>query len=144
MSNEQIQTTERATAAFVLSLLAGLWMLSAGGMMGGFGMGGMMRGYGGQGGQYGSYGMTHFRGMSGWMWGSGMHAFGMSWPWFGVLAGIVVLIGAVMLYVKPQQRRSWGIVILVISAIDFFVGMGGLLAGALGVIGGALALAAKV
>ena len=139
MSEGQTQTPERATAAFVLSLLAGLWMLSAGGMMGGFGMGGMMRA---QGGPYG-YGITHFQGMGGWMWGSGMHAFGMSWPWLGVIGGIVVLIGAVMLYVRPEQRRSWGLAILVISAVDVFVGMGGLLAGALGVIGGALAMAGK-
>ena len=124
MSEQQMQTTEKATAAFVLSLLAGLWMLSAGGMMGGFGMGGMMQGYGGQGGHYGSYGMSHFQGMSGWMWGSGMHAFGMSWPWLGVAAGIVVLIGAVMLYVRPQQRRSWGLVILADFSSRFFCGNG--------------------
>ena len=42
MSETQIQRTEQPTVAFVLSLLAGLWMLAAGGMMGGFGWGGMM------------------------------------------------------------------------------------------------------
>lgn len=133
MPVEQMETREKLTAPFVLSLLAGLWMLSAGSMMGGFGWGMM----GGQ------YGMAHWQGMHSWMWGQGMHAFGMSWPWLGVVAGILVLIGAVMLYVRPEQRRSWGLVILVVSAIDVFVGMGGLLAGALGVIGGVLALAAK-
>ena len=125
---------ERPTAAFVLSLLAGLWMLSMGGMMGGFGRGMM-------GGPNATYG--YHRMMGGWMWGSGMHAFGMSWPWLGVVGGVVVLIGAVMLYVRPQQRWGWGLVVLIVSAIDFFVGMGGLLAGALGVIGGALAMAGK-
>jgi hypothetical protein len=134
MPEGQVETTEKATAAFVLSLLAGLWMLSAGGMMGGLGFGRMM---GGQ------YGVANFHGAGSWMWGSGMHAFGMSWPWFGIVAGILVLIGAVMLYVRPEQRRSWGLMILVISAIDVFVGMGGVLAGALGVIGGVLAMAAK-
>jgi len=34
MSDAQMRTTGKATAAFVLSLLADLWMLSAGGMMG--------------------------------------------------------------------------------------------------------------
>lgn len=140
MSNRQTRTDEKATAAFILSLLAGLWMLFAGGMMGGIGFGGMMRG---QGDQYGPAGMSRFQGMSGWMWGSGIHAFGASWPWFGVAAGIVVLIGAVMLYVRPQERWGWGMAILIISAVDFFVGMGGLLAGVLGVIGGALAMAGK-
>jgi hypothetical protein len=133
MSDGQIQTTEKPTVAFVLSLLAGLWMLAAGGMMGGFGWGMM----GGQ------YGMAHRQGMGDWMWGRGMHAFGMSWPWFGLVAGIVVMIGAVMLNVKPEQRHSWGLVILVISVLDVFVGMGGLLAGALGVVGGVLAVNAK-
>jgi hypothetical protein len=133
MSNGQMQGTEKPTAAFVLSLLAGLWMLAAGGMMGGFGWGGMM------GGQHG-----HFHHIGSWMWGSGMHALGMSWPWFGLVAGIVVLIGAVMLYVRPEQRRSWGLVVLLISAVDVLVGMGGLLAGALGVVGGILAMTAKV
>jgi hypothetical protein len=65
------------------------------------------------------------------------------WPWFGIFAGIVVLVGAVMLYVKPEQRRSWGVVILVASALNFLLGMMGFLAGTLGVIGGVLALSTK-
>ena len=104
--------------------------------MGGLGWAGMM------GGQPGQYGMAQWQGMRDWMWGRGIHVFGMSWPWFGFIAGIIVLIGAAMLYVSPGQRRSWGLVILVISAIDVFVGMGGLFVGALGVVGGALAMAA--
>lgn len=124
----QIQTTEKPTAAFVLSLLAGLWMLAAGGMMGGFGWGDMMGGW---------------HGMGGWMWGRGTRSFGVWWPWFGVLAGIVVIVGAAMLYVKPEQRRSWGLVILAASGLNFFLGMMGPLAGTLGVIGGVLALSAK-
>ena len=123
MSDGQIRRTEQPTVAFVLSLLAGLWMLAAGGMMGGFGWGGMM---------------------GGWMWGrGGIRGFGVWWPWFGIFAGIVVLVGAVMLYVKPEQRRSWGVVILIASALNFLLGMMGLLAGTMGVIGGVLALSAK-
>lgn len=128
MPDEQIQRTQPPTAAFVLSLLAGLWMLGAGGMMGGFGWGGMMGGW---------------HGMGGWMSGGGTRNFGVWWPWFGIFAGIVVLVGAVMLYVKPEQRRSWGVVILVASALNIFLGMMGLLAGTLGVIGGVLALGTK-
>jgi hypothetical protein len=127
MPEEQIQRTEQPTAAFVLSLLAGLWMLAAGGMMGGFGWGGMMGG----------------QGMGGWMWGRGVRSSGLWWPWFGIFAGIIVLVGAVMLYVKPEQRRSWGVLILVASALNIFLGMMGLLAGTLGVVGGVLALATK-
>jgi hypothetical protein len=127
MSDGQVQPTEQPTVAFVLSLLAGLWMLGVGSMMGSFGWGGMMGGWHG--------GM-----MGGWIWGRGMGSFGVLWPWIGICVGIVVLIGAVALYVKPQQRRAWGLVVIVASALNFFVGMGGLLAGTVGVIGGVLAL----
>lgn len=117
--DEQVRPAGQPIAAFVLSLLAGLWMLAAGGMMGGVGWGRMMGGM------------------------QGMHGWGGRSPWFGVAAGIIVLIGAVMLYVRSEQRRSWGAVILVASALDIFLGMMGFLAGALGVIGGVLALSAK-
>ena len=97
--------------------------------MGGFGWGGMMGGW---------------QGMHGWMWGrGGIRGFGLLWPWFGIFAGIIVLVGAIMLYVKTEQRRSWGMVILVASALYMVVGMTGLLAGTLVVIGGVLALTAK-
>lgn len=128
MPEEQGQRTQQPTAAFVLSLLAGLWMLAAGGMMGGFGWGMMGRS----------------PGTGGWMWGQGgIRGLGVWWPWFGVVAGIVVLVGAVMLYVKPEQRRSWGVVIVVASALNFLLGMMGFLAGTLGVIGGVLAMSTK-
>lgn len=144
MSEISVQQSEKPTAAFVLSLLAGLWMLSMGGMMSGYGSGGMMNGWHAMDqwhnmGQW--HGMGQWQGMNGWMWGRGMHAFGLWWPWFGILAGVVVVIGAAIIYFRPQHRRTWGAVILVVSAIDFLLGMGGLLAGALGVIGGAMAMA---
>jgi hypothetical protein len=111
-----------------------------GGMMGGFGMGGMMGGM--MGGTYGPYHpMYNWRGMGGWMWGRGVYTFGMWWPWFGIAAGILVIAGAVTLYTNPKQQRGWGILILVVSALDFFLGMGGLIAGTLGVVGGILAIA---
>ena len=116
MPEEQVKRPEQPTAAFVLSLL------------GGFGWGGMMGGW---------------HGMGGWMGGQGIRTFGVWWPWFGVFAGIVVLVGAVMIYVRPEQRRSWGIVILVASALNIFFGMMGLLAGTMGVIGGVLAVGTK-
>lgn len=115
---------ERPTAAFVLSLLAGLWMLLAEAMMSGYGPGwhpgpGMMGG-------------------GGWMWGHGVVGW---WPWFGILAGIVVLVSAAMLYAQPRLSHAWGTLILVASALNLFLGMGGILASLLGIIGGALALA---
>ncbi len=122
MSNSH---AERPVTAFVLSLLAGLWMLLAGGaMMGSAGWGSMGPGMMGGGGM-------------GWMWGHGVIGW---WPWLGLLAGIIVLIGAAMLYAKPAQSQGWGIVILVASALNLFLGMGGLLASLLGIVAGALAL----
>lgn len=115
------QPIEKPTAAFVLSLLAGLWMLATGAMMSGYNWGEM----------------------GGWMWGHGMmrgFAPVLWWPWFSIIAGLVVIVGAAMLYSKPEQRQGWGIIILIALALNFFLGMGGLLAGVLGVIGGALAL----
>lgn len=119
------------TAAFILTLLAGLWMLAMGGMMYGMGPG-------------------FVEGGGSWMWGHGMmrgmmpgFGFGLGFPWFGAAAGIVLLIGSVFLYSRPEQSRTWGFVILVVSALNVLVGMGGLLAGALGVVGGSLAIAWK-
>ena len=126
------QTTEKPAAAFVLSLLAGLWMLAMGtwtmgwspnGAYGGWGMGGMM----GSGG--------------GWMWGHGI--LGVWWPWFGLVAGLVVLVGAAMLYAKPESAPAWGVAIVVVSALNLFLGMGGFLASILGILGGALAMSGK-
>ena len=86
--------------------------------------------------------MGDWRGMHGWMWNRA-GIYGPQWPWFGILAGTVVLVGATMLFAKPEQRRRWGGMILVASVLYIVFGMMGLLAGTLGVIGGALALTAK-
>lgn len=136
MPEARTQSAGQSTAAFVLSLLAGLWMLLTGGMMNHYGM--MMGGAS----SHGHFGMYGWSGMNGWMWGRGMHTFGLWWPWFGALAGIVVILGAVILFVKPAQARTWGWIILIASALDFFLGMGGLVAGVLGVMGGILAIRA--
>ncbi|MBI3961984.1 MAG: hypothetical protein HY335_04450 [Deinococcus sp.] len=128
MPEGELQTTEKPTAAFIFSLLAGVWMLAAGGLMYGFNWEDMMAGW---------------QGMGGWMLGHGMmrnFAPALWWPWFGFIAGIAVVTGAAMLYNKPEQRSAWGVVVLVVSALNFFIGMGGLIASALGVIGGVLAL----
>jgi len=98
------------------------------GMMGGFWgmMGGMMGGY---------------RGMMG---GIGI-PFGLmsGISFIGVLSGIIVIIGALMLSVRPADHVTWGTMILIFSLISF-LGMGGFFIGAiLGIVGGALALSWK-
>lgn len=134
MAVEKMQRSDRTTAAFVLSLLAGIFMVTAGGVMGGM-FAGMM------GGNYmgGPHAVGHFMWPMGpiYRFGAGIGAF---WFWLGLIAGAVVLVGAVLLQAAPGQRRLWGAVILIVSALELIAGPAGIVAGTLGVIGGALAL----
>ncbi len=60
----------------------------------------------------------------------------------GIISGILVLIGAFMMYYKrAEQAKTWGIVVLIFSIVALFGGGGGFLIGTiLGIIGGALAI----
>jgi hypothetical protein len=123
MTATQPQTVERPIAAFVLTLLAGLWLLGRSGMM------------------Y-RWGHEAWRGpMHGWMepWAPGAFL-GIGWPWLGIVAGVILLVAAVALHVRPEARRQWGIVILVTSGLHLLLGMGGFLADILGLVAGGLAL----
>ena len=125
------------TAPFVLSLIAGLLMLAGVGMMLTLTHGtqyyGMMGGYYGM--MNGYYGMMQGFGYGGW-WFYGAAV-------VGLVAGIIVLIGAVMIYAHPSSAPTWGLLVLVFSIVSFF-GMGGFFVGAiLGIVGGALAMTWK-
>ena len=62
----------------------------------------------------------------------------------GVAVGAFVLVGTVMLYVRPERHRNWGIIILIFSVLSVFPAIGGGLIGMiLGIIGGALAISWK-
>lgn len=133
------------TAAFVLSLIAGILLL-VGGILtsiwfiyGGYdyGNGGMMRGLGGM-----------MSGLGGMMNGyeSMMNRFGFPRGFMsglsliGLIAGAIVIIGAIMLNAHPADHITWSTVILTFSVISL-LGMGGFYVGALlGIAGGALAL----
>lgn len=76
-------------------------------------------------------------------WGAG--------PWFmggwlfslSLVAGAMVLFGAIMLNVRPRETRSWGIIILIFSVLGL-VGMGlSTLGGIIGIVGGAIALSER-
>lgn len=140
MNDESRHNTSRPTAGFALSLIAGLWMLFAGGMVGM----GYMGGHG-----WGDHMMEgdHHGGGYDWMWQHHqmMHGYGggMLWGWTGVIAGLLVLIGAILLYTRPATTRAWGVVILIASAVALLAGAGGFLAGVLGVVGGILAVTWK-
>lgn len=59
---------------------------------------------------------------------------------FGLVSGVIVAISAVMLQTGPARQRTWGVLILVFSALSI-LGAGGFVLGAiLGIVGGVLAL----
>lgn len=134
MNSTAVQTTSAPpTASFVLSLIAGLLILAGVGMMMTFPYGtpyyGMMGGYYGT--TNGYYGMMQGFGYGGWFYGAAV---------VGLISGIVILVGAIMLYTRPSQTATWGVVVLVFSILSLF-GMGGYFLGAiLGVVGGVLAM----
>ncbi len=122
---------ERPTIAVVLSLIGGVLILL------GSTMGFAMPMYGWMG-----YGMMGgFNHMMGNAWNPFVSMGGL---WLiGMVSGILVIVGAVMLNSRPAEHNAWGTIILIFS-VTSFLGMGGLLVGAiLGIIGGALALGFK-
>jgi hypothetical protein len=131
----------RPFAAFIVSLLAGLWMLLTAGMMiaGRYGAQPttMMDGdHNGQGG----------RAVSWWAWRPDLmsaHGPGSPWPTLGLIAGILVLIGALAILARPAKSRNWGLAILIASAVILAVGGAGFLACLLGIVGGILAMTWK-
>jgi len=117
------------TVAFVLSLIGGI-VIIAGSVIALF-----LLAYGSPYGTYYGMGM----GMMGYWFG-----YGSGWMWgltlVSLACGVPVLIGAIMLNVRPQEHVAWGIIVLVFSIVSF-AGMGGYFIGAiLGVAGGAIAL----
>src|SRR5579875_2600382 len=95
---------------------------------------------------YGEYGhpsvMYNWDGMYAWMYGRGVYGAGAWWPWFGLVAGFLLIVGGFAVYLNPRRQHAWGAAIIVISALDFLFGMGGLVAAVLGAVAGLVALAA--
>ncbi len=132
MNADMGRSSSMNMTAFILSLIGGILMLVNGAMS--FMM------------------LTYYGAGFGWMWGmmggymGMMGSLGFPFGSFlglmlvGLVCGVIVTIGALMLNSRPAEHRSWGLVILIFSAISF-LGMGGFYIGAiLGVAGGALAL----
>jgi hypothetical protein len=141
-----MSTHQTPVTAFALSLTAGILMLVSGiigylwltGTGINYGFDGMMNGYGGMMGGFNGM-MNGYQNM---MSGLGVHSSYMTgFSIIGLTAGILVLIGAIMLNTRPAEHTAWGALILAFSVISF-LGMGGFWIGALiGIAGGALALA---
>jgi len=63
---------------------------------------------------------------------------------FGIACGILVIIGAAMMYVRPEQHVPWSIVILVFTILGVLSTLGGLVIGLIpGLMGGILGLVWK-
>ncbi|MFW6117790.1 MAG: DUF6114 domain-containing protein [Thermoproteota archaeon] len=122
--------------AFVLSLMGGLiiliggiissmWFLYGGSVWRGT-CSGMMGGYHGM---MGSFGFPY-----GFMGGLSL---------VGLVSGIIIVIAAAMLDIRPQERQAWGVIVIIFSVISFLNMAGFLIGGILALIGGAFALSSK-
>ena len=134
--------TEKPTAAFILSLIGGIFILLGGGMrsmMVSYGFSSMMSDYWRYDGMMSQYGWEHGPGF-GMM---GRYAFGGIFGLVSVLFGVSVIVGALMLYNNPAQHTKWSIVILIFSVLSIFATAGFGTGFILGIIGGILALAWK-
>ena len=126
---------QKPVATFILSLIAGVFILlgaivmsmftfGAASMMGSMsGMAGMMSGmYGGM-----SMGV--------------MGGFVPALTALGLVSGVMVLFGSGMLYSRPSEGQRWGAIILAFSVVSILGGMGGFIVGlVLGTLGGILAI----
>ncbi len=61
----------------------------------------------------------------------------------GLALGSFVLLGSVLLKLKPSQRKAWGATILVFSLPSIIMGGGFIVGFILGIVGGFLALSGK-
>ena len=61
----------------------------------------------------------------------------------GLVLGVLVLIGAIMLRIKPAKKKVWGIIIVIFSIPSVITGGGLIIGFILGIIGGVLALSRK-
>lgn len=119
---------QKPTAAFVLSLLAGIFIIIGGGVR--VMVGALIRRYGTYRGMMGRYGL----------FASLLRGLGMGFRLIGLLAivfGIIVIIAALLLYIHPNGHVAWGILILLFSILSVF---GSLIGIVLGIIGGILAI----
>ena len=57
----------------------------------------------------------------------------------GLVCGALVLLGAIMLRVKPQNKKAWGLIVIIFSIPSVITGGGFIIGFILGIIGGAKA-----
>ncbi len=128
-----MESAEKPNVAFILSLVGGLLIFVGSAVsIVWFSVGSAPFG--------GYWGM-----MSGWHGMTGSYGFAYDYllvlSVLGLACGVIVVVGGFMLSLRPLEHVTWGVLIVIFSAISF-VSMGGWFVGAiLGIVGGALALA---
>jgi len=131
-----MSVAEKPSVPFAISVVAGALILLGGATTMIWASSGMP----GWGGMMGSM-MGGYQGMMGGIGFSSGMFFGISF--FGLVSGVLVLLGALMLYSRPREASTWGLVVLVFSVLSL-LGMGGFFIGAVfGIVGGMLALTWK-
>jgi hypothetical protein len=115
-----LPSNEKPTGAFVLSLIAGIFILLGGGALISVGNYISSISFGVQGGELVLLGAV------------------------GAVMGILVILFGILLYVTPQNHVIYGVLVLVLSIGSLFTALGGLFLGLiLGIIAGALGIAWK-
>jgi hypothetical protein len=61
----------------------------------------------------------------------------------GLILGVLVLIGALLLQIKPANKKAWGVIVIVFSIPSVIMGGGFIIGFIFGIIGGKLALSSK-
>ena len=62
----------------------------------------------------------------------------------GVVMGLIMVVGGFMMYSKPTSTKMWGVIVLILAIISWVTAIGGFFIGfLLGLIGGILALTFK-
>ena len=114
---------DKPTAAMVLSLIGGLFVIFGGAALAFVGS------------LIGSLNVTGTGAASSTALGLGVA---------GVVMGIIMVVGGFMMYSKPTSAKMWGVIVLILSIISWVTALGGFFIGfLLGLIGGILALTFK-
>ena len=114
---------DKPTAAMVLSLIGGLFVIFGGAALAFVGS------------LIGSLNVTGTGAASSTALGLGIA---------GVIMGIIMVVGGFMMYSKPTSAKMWGVIVLILSIISWVTALGGFLIGfLLGLIGSILALTFK-
>ncbi len=61
----------------------------------------------------------------------------------GLIFALLVLVGSVLLYMRPQQHVIWGVVVLLFSLFSIIIGGGFIIGLILGLVGGILGIVFK-